>query len=175
MPGQRFARLEVIRETETRNGRRYVLCRCDCGNEREFYAYKIWSGRTKSCGCLGRERITEGGRSKAKDLTGLRFGRLTAIRKDGGKVKGGSLVWICACECGKDNIRVPSSDLISGNTTSCGCAMSEFAKSLTDYNKEHHTIDGAFVPLLRQKIQPNNKTGVKGVSIRRKGMEPCNT
>ncbi len=166
-PGQRFTRLEVIRETEPRNGRRYALCRCDCGTVREFNVYKLLSGQTKSCGCLGRERITESGRAKAKDLTGLTFGKLTALRKDVGKLSGGSLVWICACECGNE-IPVPSRDLLSGNTKSCGCSLSEFTRSLKDYNEKRYTVDGAFVPLLRQKVQPNNKTGVKGVSIRRK-------
>lgn len=161
--GQRFERLEVIKEIEPLNGRRRVLCKCDCGQETEVNLYKLFDGVIKSCGCLGRELAS---RPRAKDLTNQVFSRLTVRHRDGDKLYRGSVVWVCECQCG-NIISVSARDLTSGNTKSCGCWSAEYAKSLQTYNEQHHTVDGAFIPLLKQKIQTNNVTGVKGVSIRK--------
>jgi len=161
-PGQKFARLTVIRETEKRSGKQYALCRCECGTVKEYDIYSLLSGHSKSCGCFAREKLELG--RQAADLTNQTFGRLTARYRDG--VRNRSVIWVCECKCG-NVVSVPARDLVSGNTTSCGCAVKDFAKSLKQHNKQHHTVDGVFVPLLRQKIQTNNKTGVKGVSVQR--------
>ena len=53
-----------------------------------------------------------------KDITGEKFGKLTAI-KPMGKYRRES-IWECVCECGMViNIRL--GNLTSGNTSSCGC------------------------------------------------------
>lgn len=72
---------------------------------------------------------------KAKDLTGIRFGRLIAIKKTD-KRKDGCIVWKCQCDCG-NVVEVPSRALNSGNTSSCGCLHKEtvskmFSKDLTN-------------------------------------------
>lgn len=51
-----------------------------------------------------------------KDLTGLRFGRLTATRVVAGKLR----KWECACDCGEVSVVITAA-LINGNTKSCGC------------------------------------------------------
>jgi hypothetical protein len=57
--------------------------------------------------------------SKFRDLTGQRFGQLTVLGRAPND-KDGSVRWHCICECGtKREIR--GSDLIYGNTRSCGC------------------------------------------------------
>lgn len=56
------------------------------------------------------------------DLTGHRFGRLTAVRRAGSK--GGCALWFCLCDCGS-TVLVQSRYLRSGNTRSCGCIHSE--------------------------------------------------
>lgn len=58
-----------------------------------------------------------------KDLTGQIFGRLT-ILVPCGKDKKGNYLWLCSCACGKE-VKVSSSNLISGHTTSCGCIKKE--------------------------------------------------
>ncbi|MFW5437790.1 hypothetical protein [Paenibacillus apiarius] len=162
-PGQVFERLEVIREAETVKGKRRVLCKCKCGEETTVNLYKLLNGITKSCGCLGRELAS---RPRAKDLTDQIFGWLTAKRRDGDERRNGSAVWICECKCG-ETIPVPARDLVDGNTKSCGCLLSSFTRSLKGHNEEHHYKDGAFVPLLTQKVQNNNKTGHRGISVRK--------
>ena len=57
---------------------------------------------------------------RSKDLTGMRFGRLTAIKPTEDRYHN-SVVWLCRCECGNTAL-VPSRSLTNGNTKSCGCA-----------------------------------------------------
>lgn len=58
-----------------------------------------------------------------KDLQGQQFGRLTVIKKAGAAING-CIKWECKCTCGKTTI-VRSTQLISGNTKSCGCLQRE--------------------------------------------------
>ena len=53
------------------------------------------------------------------DLTGQRFGKLTAIKPDHSDNKRGWW-WLCHCDCGNTKI-IPSGNLRSGSTISCGC------------------------------------------------------
>lgn len=60
---------------------------------------------------------------KVIDLTGMHFGRLVVLRRDGSD-SNGSAKWLCRCECG--NIKsVRSNRLRSGYTQSCGCLARE--------------------------------------------------
>lgn len=51
------------------------------------------------------------------DLTGRKFGRLTAMERVGSN-KNKRAVWLCKCDCGK-TVTVDSYSLKSGNTKSC--------------------------------------------------------
>lgn len=59
---------------------------------------------------------------KERDITGQRFGRLTAIRRDG--QQGWQPKWLCRCDCGK-TVRVFKNNLTAGKTRSCGCLRTE--------------------------------------------------
>lgn len=59
-----------------------------------------------------------------KDLTGQRFGRLTAIRYSHTKK---SAYWICKCDCGNE-ICLNAHNLRTGNTRSCGCLAKDTYK-----------------------------------------------
>lgn len=50
-PGQRFARFVFIKEVQRRNGIRFGLFKCDCGNEVESNIYSVRYGQSQSCGC----------------------------------------------------------------------------------------------------------------------------
>ena len=54
-----------------------------------------------------------------KNLTGKKFGRLTAIRPLKER-RNGFVMWLCVCECKKPT-EVRSNRLLSGGTQSCGC------------------------------------------------------
>lgn len=58
LTGQRFGRFTVIGFAETRSGRAYWLCRCDCGNEKTVRGAHLMSGDTISCGCY-RDEVKE--------------------------------------------------------------------------------------------------------------------
>lgn len=53
--GNVYGRLTVIGYHETRNGKAYWLCCCECGNVTSVVADKLRGGHTKSCGCLQNE------------------------------------------------------------------------------------------------------------------------
>lgn len=61
--------------------------------------------------------------SKAKDLTGERFGRLTVIKQEG-RTEQGNALWMCLCDCG-NVVVVRSTTLRNGQTKSCGCYRKE--------------------------------------------------
>lgn len=111
--GVRFGQLVAIEKYSV--GRRSKwLCRCDCGREKIIEQSNLVQGLTKSCGDRSH---------KIRDISGQRFGRLTAISlvNDIGPAK-----WLCKCDCGNVKI-VLSSSLVNGSTTSCGCAQKEAA------------------------------------------------
>lgn len=89
-------------------------CVCDCGNTSVVYKCNLVRGFTKSCGCLMREH-----RTRFENLTGQRFGLLTAImptqlRKDE------TIVWHCQCACGQMTL-ASTKNLKNGRATHCGC------------------------------------------------------
>lgn len=57
---------------------------------------------------------------QALNLTGMQFGKLTAMRR--APNKGKKTYWTCRCSCEEQNeIDVQTGHLISGAITSCGC------------------------------------------------------
>lgn len=68
---------------------------------------------------------------RAKDLTGQKFGRLTAKYLVYGRRNGVSVrYWVCQCECGNEVV-VGQGNLISGNTSSCGCYRKELLHEIS--------------------------------------------
>lgn len=63
--------------------------------------------------------------TKLNDLTGKKFHSLKVIERCG--YKGKKVLWKCICECGKERT-ITTSNLVTGNTKSCGCAHIEAAK-----------------------------------------------
>lgn len=68
---------------------------------------------------------------KLIDLTGQKFGRLTALRR--GETINKRTRWVCSCECGKE-ITVEANNLKTGHTISCGCVQRE---RTSEANKTH--------------------------------------
>jgi hypothetical protein len=113
--GQKFGLLTVVETYSTDKGD-MCKCICDCGNEKNALSENLRYGRVKSCGCLS-------SKSKLKDITGQRSGKLVAIKYTG-KIKNHSAVWEFKCDCG--NIcEVKANAFFSGATKSCGCLRSE--------------------------------------------------
>lgn len=65
--------------------------------------------------------------STARDISGLKFGRWTAIRQVGHRkfpAGGAHAVWEAVCECGTVR-HVAGGSLVSGHSKSCGCLKAE--------------------------------------------------
>lgn len=100
-------------------------CQCSCGNIKSVKGYSLKSGESLSCGCY-RKAV---GSKRIIDLVGLKFGRLTVIKRANNcteqENKGGTK-WLCECECGNKIVTLGRS-LKSGATKSCGCLCRERA------------------------------------------------
>lgn len=55
LSGKKFGFLAVTSRAESRNGKAYWNCICDCGNETVVSGSNLRSGAVKSCGCLIRK------------------------------------------------------------------------------------------------------------------------
>lgn len=77
--GMRFGRLTVVEKAD--HGRSWWKCKCDCGNEKEVVAWKLFT--VKSCGCFekeNRERLIE--KSKKHGMTNTRIYSVWCGMKD---------------------------------------------------------------------------------------------
>lgn len=174
LTGKKFGRLTVTEVTEQRKRGAVVWkCKCDCGNDKVYVARNnLEQGNTLSCGCLQAENVSKRNRERqTKDITGQRFGRLTAM-KPTEKRDNGYIVWKCICDCGKETY-VNSHNLIRKNTFSCGCLNSEQAKdnafkNLSEFHKENFVAGTRIDCINNNKLNKNNTTGYKGVHLRKK-------
>lgn len=119
LTNERFGRLLVLAfDSNGATGKRQWRCRCDCGAVVVVTSCSLRTGNTRSCGCLKRD--TEVIRN-AFDLTGERYGRLVALRREVLSVRGRRQGrWRCRCDCGAETVVVTQA-LRNGNTRSCGC------------------------------------------------------
>jgi hypothetical protein len=70
---------------------------------------------------------------KIKDVTGQRFGRLTAIERLEEKHHKHGYMWLCKCDCGGEATPYIGY-LTSGHTTSCGCLRDEVNSTPKSYD-----------------------------------------
>ena len=117
-----------------------------------------------------------------KDLTGMRFGRLTVLKRVEG-IHPGRPRWLCCCDCGNTIIAEPS-NLKGGNTKSCGClrieSNSERIKKVNEVQKGpmHHSfrhgmsrtkLNWVWQEMKQRCFNPNRKTykhyGGRGITV----------
>lgn len=178
LTGQQFGRLTVIGRGEDYvypNGKRRMrwLCQCECGNTVSVQPGSLVYGRAKSCGCLQRELASENAKNSAPkraiDLTGERFGRLTAIKCIRREESEGCM-WLCKCDCGNETV-VSTKRLRSGNTRSCGCLKAERrAVANKSHGKSHRSrLYAVWVGMRQRCNDPNHKSyhnyGGRGIRV----------
>lgn len=117
LTGKKFNKLLVIERdiSKAKDGSIMWKCLCDCGNYKILPSTLLKNGKIKSCGCLPKS---------FEDLTGQRFGRLTASERDEHREKDNRIRWICQCDCGNKK-SVSAVCLKSGTVKSCGCLARE--------------------------------------------------
>ena len=113
----------------------------------------------------GRSAKRKKGR-RAVDITGRKFGKLTALypteRRDGK----GSVYWRCRCECGRE-IDATESGLMHGNYRSCGCLKKEHQRNIY---RQLHLVDGTCLEILeKRKHRSDNSSGSQGISVMKNG------
>ncbi|WP_090576415.1 HNH endonuclease [Nitrosomonas sp. Nm58] len=120
LPGERFGRLVVISTCESKKGMSQFNTRCDCGKDVTVTGLYLRKSKNPSCGCYEYENARN---RRLINLSGERFGKLTAVERSG-KNSSGHTLWLCKCDCGCEK-KVSLSSLRSGRTISCGCAKSD--------------------------------------------------
>jgi hypothetical protein len=138
LTGQTFGRWTVIERVKNNNCRKAMwLCECGCEQHtrKEVLGYTLRKGKSKSCGCLQKEKVSK---LNFIDISGKKFGHLTVL-EFAGKDNSKKILWKCKCDCEAETIIiVRGADLKSGKTTSCGCVKSKgeekIAKILKDNN-----------------------------------------
>lgn len=102
------------------------------------------------------------------DLTGQKFGKLIAVKRDLTYKK--RTMWICKCECGNTTI-VNSCYLRNGAIKSCGCSQGKSGKENNQYKHGYrHTKVYYIWKTMRQRcLNPNNNDykyyGALGINI----------
>ena len=97
---------------------------------------------------------------RPRDLSGQKFGLLTAMYPTEHRDHRGSVLWHCVCECGNE-IDVSAGALMDGNNRSCGCLKDKNQKQIA---QRRHLVDGTCVEVLeKRKKRRDNESGFRGV------------
>lgn len=126
------------------------ICQCEKQTQKIVWSANLRNGNTKSCGCLrGKKRI-----GSRRDLTGMKFGKLTVLRfagymQHGIKKLSNVGFWECECDCiDKTHVTVSSGNLTNHHwgkgRTSCGCiSRARSAKAKAEKSRpEIRVVDG---------------------------------
>lgn len=150
LTGQRFGKLTALRRAENVGRDTAWLCRCDCGAETVVRTAYLRRGKARSCGCDAESPKLAG--SACFDLTGMRFGKLTALEPLG--KSGRTYKWRCRCDCGGE-CAAAVANLRNGHTRSCGCESRA---------PRVHNVEGTCVEVIRSnRLRVNNTSGAVGV------------
>lgn len=103
----------------------------------------------------------------ARDLTGLRFGRLTARWPIGIRHK--VIVWLASCDCG-NLVHAKIGDITSGNTRSCGCLKRDIVRSVNithglSHGPEYNSWSAMIQRCTNRKHQAWKNYGGRGISV----------
>ena len=105
-----------------------------------------------------------------KDLTGMKFNRLTVIEQ-AGRDKYKKILWKCLCDCGSYTI-THGRDLVSGNTKTCGCLNLEIKRKnakygglSTDHRRIYTIWKGMVARCYNPEIDCYGDYGGRGISV----------
>lgn len=119
MINKKYGRLTVLQKGKKHKGHTYYLCLCSCGQKKEIRKDALIKKRTVSCGCYQKEVA---GKRSRKDVSGVRFGRLTVTKEQKNVNK--RIEWKCLCECG-NFVWLKTAEINRKNQLSCGCYKKE--------------------------------------------------
>lgn len=104
----------------------------------------------------------------AINITGKRFGHLTAI-EIAGSASGGGALWLCRCDCGVEKT-VAGHNLRKGSTRSCGCSKRRFmAERKTTHGMARNLTYFVWQGMLQRCTNPScakwKDYGGRGISV----------
>lgn len=108
---------------------------------------------------------------KIKDISGQKFGRLTAIEFRG--TDKGNALWLCKCDCGNE-IVARGCNLKTGHTQSCGCLRKEIRsyqmkKMLTKHDLANCRLYQVWASMKQRCYNPHTPNfkyyGERGITI----------
>lgn len=160
-------------------------CECDCGNTCIVSDNDLLENIVTSCGCdfskakkssyipknndkfIATNTVDniEGVKPlKTKNLTGQRFGRLTVLPKCEIKIAGKKKqikmpYWTCKCDCGNEVV-VNGHNLLSGNTTSCGCIRLEALRASLKELAAERAANPTPKPVVLNEYSLSSKYGI---------------
>ena len=109
--------------------------------------------------------------TRAIDITGKRFGKLTAIRLDHiEKTPTGTVhYWLYRCDCGNEKV-IRKGEVSQGGSQSCGCYLRESVKERSTKHGKFDTRLYRIMHDMKQRcLNPNNKHykhyGGRGIKI----------
>lgn len=114
-------------------GKPRTYCRCcsQDGDEVIVRADALQTGATKSMKGAGKT-------GKPANISGMKFGLLTAMTSTNKRASNGSVVWLCQCDCG-NLTEVSVGNLMREHTLSCGCRhQSKWEMFIGDYLSSLH-------------------------------------
>lgn len=126
--GERFGRLVGKSTYYDEKGLRHAICICDCGKEKVARVGDLFSGMTRSCGCLRSEISHKRG---FEDISGQTFNELTAIKRVDDQISSlgvHTIQYLFRCSCGREIIAA-AGNVKQGKTKSCG----HIGKSYAEY------------------------------------------
>lgn len=157
--GDKFGRLEVLKNLGIIKRNTCFKCRCDCGTIKNIAGYNLHSGHTKSCGCLDQEQKTKHGMSRTPEYQTwyAMIHRCTNSKDVAYKNYGGRGITVC-----------PEWSYSFENFFK---DMGEKPKSLTlerknnelGYFKENCKWATYTEQMRNRRLSKKNKTGIKGV------------
>ena len=106
------------------------------------------------------------------DRTGMKYGKLTVLRRTPKKKYDKDVFWLCKCDCGNE-IVCTTRRLISGNTKSCGCIHKEQLAKRNKSNSIHNDSDSRLYGVwhgMKQRCYDKNRKdypgyGGRGITI----------
>lgn len=112
------------------------------------------------------ERI---GRNAAKNMVGIKCGRLVPITRTLENGPSGTARWLCICDCGNETT-VLGTQLRNGAIRSCGCLRDEVAGRLSTKHGQHNSPEYIAWSSMHQRCtNPKNprfiRYGARGISV----------